>query len=119
MYRLGRWLVALVLCVEGVAVGASAATWTSAVSQGYHAPNNGTLSVQELGDINDDDGDIPAPGRNFADIGDLISDLKWYSVHFDNTFSATTGASAITQVRLYIDHRGPNGKAGDFTKLKK
>lgn len=89
--------------------------WTSDVLDGYHGVDGRRLSKRGrayLGHIRDDDGDGVSHGKNFADISDAITDMKWYSVYFNNDFPADT--EEINSVKIYIDHEGPPGATGDL-----
>lgn len=90
---------------------AEAATWTSAVVDGWSCSEGRTLSAAGLlGYINSDNGDAVSAGVCYADKAYGISDLKHFSVYFTNTFPALV--ASIDSVHIIIDHQGVPGKTG-------
>jgi len=108
--KLAAGLVALVIVFAGGG-GALGATWTSDVVEGWSTADGSSLTAAGiLGNIQADlDDGVSAPVC-FADKGDAIGDLKWFSVYFGSDFPATVGS--ITSVTIYIDHQGPAAKTG-------
>ncbi len=86
--------------------------WTGQVFNRWSCGDSKSLSdAGILGNIQSDDGDGYSAAKCYADIGDNISDLKYFSVYFTNTFPAD---AVPISVKVYVDHEGPDAKTGNL-----
>lgn len=84
---------------------ALALTWTNTVKDGWYWPgtNGMTLSSTGITHFVQTDNNTPTNiNKCYARSGSLISQKKWFSVHFTNDFPSSAAISGVT---IYVQHQ--------------